>query len=104
LRRLIIFITTSAVIRLLIWVPLRFVFIRAFGIYVGQIIFEVFGGILVLYFIERFFVLFQEDDGRGIFGVFIPEWIEKPVTLILWKVTRPFRRQWFIYKHGYPPN
>jgi len=104
MRRLIIFITTSALIRLFIWFPIRFVFLRIFGLYLGEVLFNLFGGFLFLYFLERFFVLFQEDDGRGLVGVFIPEWIEKPVTTFFWKVTRPLRRQWFIYKHGYPPN
>jgi hypothetical protein len=102
--RLVLFITTSAIIRFLIWLPLRFVFLRMFGIYVGELVFSVFGGILFLYCLERFFVLFQEDDGRGLVGVFIPEWLEKPVTLLLWKLTRPLRRQWFIFQHGYPPH
>lgn len=104
MRRMILFITTSVIVRLFIWVPLRFVFLRIFGLYVGEALFHALGGILFLYCLERFFVLFQEDDGRGIFGVFIPEWIERPVTMILWKATRPLRRQWFILKYGYPPN
>jgi hypothetical protein len=103
MRRLLLFITTSAIIRFLIWVPLRFIFLRFFGLYVGEMLFNVFGGIVFLYVLERFFVLFQEDDGRGMIGVFIPEWVEKPVAMLFWKITRPIRRQYFIAKHGYPP-
>jgi hypothetical protein len=84
-------------------VPLRFVFFRVFGFYVGELVFNIFGGILFLYFLERFFVLFQEDDGRGILGVFIPEWIEKLIVKLFWTVTRPLRMRCFIFKHGYPP-
>ena len=104
MRRLILFITTSVIIRFFIWIPLRFVFFRIFGLYVGELVFNIVGGILFLYFIERFFVLFQEDDGRGLLGVFIPEWVEKPVVTLFWTVTRPLRRQCFIFKHGYPPS
>lgn len=104
MQRLLLFITTSVIIRFLVWVPLRFVFFRIFGLYVGELVFNIFGAILFLYFLERFFVLFQEDDGRGILGVFISEWLEKPVAMIFWKVTRPLRRQCFIFKHGYCPS
>jgi hypothetical protein len=104
MRRLILFIITSIIIRLFAWVPLRFIFYISFGLYVGEFIFNLFEGILLLYFTERFFVLFQEDDGRGILGIFIPEWIEKPIVTIFWKVTRPLRRQCFISKYGYPPS
>jgi hypothetical protein len=103
MQKLLLFITTSAIIRLFIWVPLRFVFLRIFGFYIGDLLFNIFGGILFLYVIERFFVLFQEDDGRGILGVFIPEWLERAVVNLFWKVSRPLRRKWFIIKHGYPP-
>jgi hypothetical protein len=103
MQRLLLFVTTSLIIRLFIWVPLRFVFFRVFGFYVGELVFNIFGGILFLYFLERFFVLFQEDDGRGILGVFIPEWIEKPIVKLFWTITRPLRRRCFIFKHGYPP-
>lgn len=101
--RLLLFLTTSFIIRVLVWVPLRFIFLRFFGLYVGNLIFNLFGGIFVVYCMERFFVLFQEDDGRGLLGVFIPEWLETPITLFFWKVTRRLRKQWFIRKHGYPP-
>jgi hypothetical protein len=87
MRRLILFITTSVIIRFFIWVPLRFVFFRIFGLYVGELVFNIVGGILFLYFMERFFVLFQEDDGRGLLGVFIPQWVEKPVVTLFWTVT-----------------
>ncbi|HBE18338.1 MAG TPA: hypothetical protein DEG17_01680 [Cyanobacteria bacterium UBA11149] len=101
--KLILFLTTSFIIRFVVWVPIRFIFLRLFGLYVGSLIFNLFGGIFFVYFVERFFVLFQEDDGRGLLGVFIPEWVETPVTLFFWKVTRWLRKQWFIWKNGYPP-
>ncbi|MBE9125703.1 hypothetical protein IQ258_05915 [Coleofasciculus sp. LEGE 07081] len=104
MKNLIIFLTTSFIVRVFIWVPLRFWFLRIFGLYVGSHLFNFVGGLLVLYFLERFFVLFQVDDGRGLVGVFIPEWVEKPVTLFIFKVTRPFRKQWFIFKNRYPPQ
>jgi hypothetical protein len=104
MQRLLLFITTSVIIRFLVWVPLRFVFFRIFGFYVGELVFNIFGAILFLYLLERFFVLFQEDDGRGILGVFIAEWLEKLVAMIFWKGTRPLRRQCFIFKHGYCPS
>ena len=104
MRKLILLLTTSIIIRVFIWVPLRHAFLRIFGFYMGEQAFNILGGILLLYFIERFFVLFQEDDGRGMLGVFIPEWIERPVVTKFWKVTRPLRRQCFIFKHGYPPS
>lgn len=103
MQRLILFITTSLIVRFIIWVPLRFVFLRIFGLYVGELAFNVLGGILFLYVLERFFVLFQPDDGRGLLGVFIPEWLERPVNRLFWKITRPLRKQWFISKHGYRP-
>lgn len=101
--RLLLFLTTSFIIRFVVWAPIRFIVLRLFGLYVGSLIFNLFGGIFLVYFVERFFVLFQEDDGRGLLGVFIPEWVETPVTLFFWKVTRWLRKQWFIWKHGYPP-
>ncbi len=101
--RLLLFLTTSFIIRFLVWVPIRFIFLRLFGLYVGNLIFNLFGGIFVVYCMERFFVLFKEDDGRGLLGVFIPEWLETPVELFFWKLTRRLRKQWFIWKHGYPP-
>jgi hypothetical protein len=104
MKRLLLFLTTSVILRFFIWVPLRLVFLRLFGFYVGELVFNVFGGIVFLYCLERFFILFQEDDGRGLLGVFIPAWVERPVTRLFWKVTRPLRRQLFILKHGYPPN
>ena len=104
MRRIILFITTSTLVRLLIWIPLRFVFLRIFGLYVGEVVFHALGGILFLYCLERFFVLFQEDDGRGILGIFIPEWIERPVGGIFWKATRPLRRRCFIFRYGYSPE
>ncbi len=103
MQRLLLFLTTSVIMRFFVWVPLRFVFFRIFGLYVGDLIFNIFGAILFLYVLERFFVLFQEDDGRGLIGVFIPEWIERLIGMRFWKITRPLRRQWFIFKHGYPP-
>lgn len=103
MQRLLIFFTTSFIIRVVLWVPLRFLFLRIFGIYVGTHLFNALGGLLLLYFLERLFVLFQADDGRGIVGVFVSEWVEKPVTRFCWKITRPLRKRWFIYKHGYPP-
>lgn len=104
MRRIILFITTSALVRLLIWIPLRFVFLRLFGLYVGEVVFHTLGGILFLYCLERFFVLFQEDDGRGILGIFIAAWIERPVSSLFWKATRPLRRRCFILKYGYHPE
>lgn len=104
MRKLILFLTTSFIIRVLIWIPLRFLFLRLFGFYVGSYLFNFFVGLLFLYFLERLFVLFQEDDGRGLIGVFIPAWIEQPFAKVFWQITRPVRKQWFIYKHGYSPQ
>lgn len=104
MRKLILFLTTSFLVRVLIWIPLRFLFLRIFGFYVGSYLFNFFVGLLFLYFLERLFVLFQEDDGRGIIGVFIPEWVEQPVAKVFWQITRPVRKQWFICKHGYSPQ
>lgn len=104
MRKLILFLTTSFLVRVLIWIPLRFLFLRIFGFYVGSYLFNFFVGLLFLYFLERLFVLFQEDDGRGLIGVFISEWVEQPVAKVFWQITRPVRKQWFIYKHGYSPQ
>ncbi|HBB30589.1 MAG TPA: hypothetical protein DDZ80_04935 [Cyanobacteria bacterium UBA8803] len=104
MRRLLVFITTSLIVRFFVWVPLRFLILRLFGAYVGSLLLNVVGSLLVLYLLERFFVLFQEDDGRGLIGVFIPEWIEAPATLCFWRLTRPLRKQLFILKHGYRPD
>ncbi len=108
MQRLLLFLTTSFVVsfvvKFFIWIPLRFVFLRFFGLYVGDLVFNLFGGLLFFYCLERFFVLFQEDDGRGIIGVFIPEWVEKPATIFFWKVTRPLRKKCFIIKYGYLPK
>lgn len=103
MRRLLIFLSTSVIVRIVVWIPLRFLFLRLFGLYVGSLLFNVLGGLLLLYILERFFVLFQQDDGRGLIGVFIPEWLEQVVILFLLKVTRPLRKRWFAWKHGYPP-
>lgn len=82
---------------------MRLFLLRVFGLYIGNLVFHLLGGILFVYCVERFFILFQEDDGRGLLGVFIPEWVQLPVTIFCCKITRPLRKQWFIFKHGYPP-
>ncbi len=104
MQRLIVFLTTSLIIRFFIWIPLRFIFLRVFGLYVGELFFNILGGILLLYVLERIFVLFQADDGRGLLGVFIPKWLERRASNLFWKLTRPWRRQYFIWKHRYPPE
>lgn len=104
MQRLLVFLTTSFIVRFFVWIPLRFIFLRIFGLYVGKLFINIVGGILLLYFLERIFVLFQADDGRGLFGVFIPKWLERRVSNLFWKITRPLRRQYFIFKYGYPPK
>ncbi|HAX89047.1 MAG TPA: hypothetical protein DCY91_22985 [Cyanobacteria bacterium UBA11370] len=103
MRRLLLFVTTSFLVRFWLWVPMRFFLLRVFGLYIGNLVFHLLGGILFVYCVERFFILFQDDDGRGLLGVFIPEWVQIPVTIFFCKITRPLRKQWFIFKHGYPP-